>query len=79
MGSLESFVELDPRMGSLIIFEQNVYYDDEHSFTNEQSAFEVETFSPENFPEYFEAGLVPFWVTGWGASPLTSRDLLTSA
>ena len=78
-GSPNNYIELDPRMGSLIIFEQSVLVDDEQNLTSKQSLFEVDTFSPENFPEYFDAGIVPFWVTSWGASPLTSRDFLTKA
>ena len=79
IGSTENFIEIDPRMGRLIIFEQNIIVDEEYNLTKEQNLFDVQTFTPENFSEYFEAGVVPDWLTSWGAPPLTSRAFLTEA
>ena len=66
-------------MGRLIIFEQNILVDDGYNLTKEQVEFEVKPFTSENFPEYFEAGIVPDWLTNWGAPPLTSRAFHTNA
>ena len=79
LGSEQDFVELDPRMGRLIIFEQDIQVDEDYNLTKEQVQFEVLPFIPENFPEYFDAGIVPDWMTLWGAPPLSTKAFQTNA
>ena len=45
-----------------------------------RTQFSVDKLTEENFPELFEnEDLIPFWLKGgWGAVPLTSKDLSTA-
>ena len=66
-------------MGRLIMFEQHILVTDDYNYIKKQVQLEVEPFTPENFPEYYEAGIVPHWLNDWGAPPLTTRAFLTDA
>lgn len=76
---VDGFVNLDPRMGSLAIWEQNSLPDesspDKFKLNRVQRQLSIDEFSPENFPEIFEQVEVPDWLTSFGSLPLTSKEL----
>ena len=56
-------MDLDPRMGSLRIYEQNYWLGDDGQINFTRTDYSVDRLSEENFPELYEdEDLIPFWL-----------------
>ena len=59
----QGFVDLDPRMGSFVLWTHVTDVDSSGTVTGEQKLLSVDRFSPENFPELYDSGVVPAWLS----------------